>query len=322
VNYNRAFKKFKLQLGLRAENTNITGTSRGFRLKDNSYSKYDSVFKRHYTNLFPNVALSFNTSEHNQVSVVYGRRIDRPNYEDMNPFEYRLSEYAYRKGNTELRPQYTTNVGITNAYKKLNVAVNYSRINDGFGAVIDTLDKSKNFLTFRNLTSQSIVNVRLNYTLQYKAYSLFTTVNGNYQHLKADLGKDRKIDYEIYTWNTNQQHSIRLGKGWTGEVFAFYSSPGLWGIVRSLSLFYVDGGLQKRSSDGKWNVKVSVSDIFKTMKYGGRTDFAGQVVDVRIRQEFRQLKLALTYNFGSNQVKAARQRKTGLDEESRRAGSG
>jgi hypothetical protein len=279
------------------------------------------VFKRHYTDLFPNVALSYNTSANNQLSIVYGRRIDRPNYEDMNPFEFRLNEYAYRKGNTDLRPQYTNNITITNAYKKLNATLTYSYINDGFGAVVDTLDKSKSFLTFRNLSKQHIVSFGANYSLERKWYTLFTSLNANYQHLMAELGRDRSIDYEVYTWNYSQQHSIRFGKGWIGEVYGYYSSPGLWGIIKSLSLFYIDAGIQKKILDGKINLKASVSDIFKTMKYGGKIDFAGQLVLVRIDQEFRQLKLALTYNFGSSQVKAARQRKTGLDDESKRAGS-
>lgn len=318
-NYNKAFKKFKLQLGLRLENTNITGNSNGFKLKNNSYATYDSVFKRNYTNLFPNIAVSFNTSANNQLSIVYGRRIDRPNYEDMNPFELRINEYAYRKGNTDLRPQYTSNLTITNAYKKFIATLTYSYINNGFGAVVDTLDKSKNFLTFKNLSKQNIVSVGISYTLERKWYTLFTNLNANYQHLQADLGKDRKIDYEVYTWNYSQQHTIRLGKGWTAEVYGYYNSPGLWGIIKSISMYYMDAGLQKRLLDGKVNLKASVSDIFKTMKYGGTSDFAGQVAIVRINQEFRQFKLALTYNFGSSQVKAARQRKTGLDDESKRA---
>jgi hypothetical protein len=37
--------------------------------------------------------------------------------------------------------------------------------------------------------------------------------------------------------------------------------------------------------------------------------------------ESRQFKLNFTYRFGSNQVKAARQRNTGIDEENKRANS-
>ena len=67
--------------------------------------------------------------------------------------------------------------------------------------------------------------------------------------------------------------------------------------------------------------KYAVSDIFRTMQWGGTSDFAGQYIKAGGGWESRQLKLNLTYRFGSTQVKAARQRKTGLEDENKRVGS-
>jgi hypothetical protein len=322
VNYNRAFKKLKVQLGLRIENTNIRGYTGGFQWKDNGYHSYDSTFTRHYTDPFPNIGLSFSTNASNQWQVIYGRRIDRPNYEDMNPFETRLDEYTFKRGNTDLRPQYTTNLSVTHSYKsKLITKLSYSYINDGFGGVLDTLDKSKTFLSFKNLATQQIVNANSTYTVQYKWYSLFTNLNGSFIRLKADFGEGRKVDFSIFTWSVSQQHTFKFGKGWTGEIFARYSSPGLLGITRSRAVYSADGGLQKKFLNGKLNIKASVSDMFKTMLYRNSTNFAGQHSKGTARQEFRQFKLGVTYNFGSSQVKAVRQRSTGLEEESRRVGN-
>ena len=38
----------------------------------------------------------------NQISLTYSRRIDRPNYADLNPFENKLDELTYQKGNAFL----------------------------------------------------------------------------------------------------------------------------------------------------------------------------------------------------------------------------
>ncbi|HRF24546.1 MAG TPA: outer membrane beta-barrel protein, partial [Chitinophagaceae bacterium] len=65
------------------------------------------IFKRNYTDLFPSAALTFNKNPMNQWGISYSRRIDRPAYSDLNPFEFKLDEYSYMKGNTNLRPQYT-----------------------------------------------------------------------------------------------------------------------------------------------------------------------------------------------------------------------
>ncbi|MEI9957998.1 MAG: outer membrane beta-barrel protein [Ferruginibacter sp.] len=35
----------------------------------------------------------------------------------MNPFESKLDEYTFQKGNINLRPQYTNSIGVTNTYQ-------------------------------------------------------------------------------------------------------------------------------------------------------------------------------------------------------------
>ena len=83
----------------------------------------------------------------------------------------------------------------------------------------------------------------------------------------------------------------------------------------------MDLGLQKQLFKGKGTVKAAVSDFRRTMKWSGTTTFAGATGTASGRWESRQFKLNFNYRFGSNQVKAARQRGTGLDDESKRANS-
>ncbi|MBS1608289.1 MAG: TonB-dependent receptor, partial [Bacteroidetes bacterium] len=98
ANYNRSFKGFMIQAGLRVENTNSQGRSLGQKWTGADYSPYDSTFNRHYTDFFPSAALTYNKNPMNQWSVSYSRRIDRPAYQDLNPFEFKLDEYTYQKG--------------------------------------------------------------------------------------------------------------------------------------------------------------------------------------------------------------------------------
>lgn len=85
----------------------------------------------------------------------------------------------------------------------------------------------------------------------------------------------------------------------------------------------VDAGLQQTLFKGKATVKATVSDIFKTMQWAGSSNVTGQLLRVNGGWESRQFRLNLSYRFGSSEVKAARQRKTGLEEENKRTqGSG
>ena len=80
----------------------------------------------------------------------------------------------------------------------------------------------------------------------------------------------------------------------------------------------MDAGIQKQVMQGKGTIKTSVSDVFKTLKFRGSTDFAGQSSRFTANWESRQFKLNFVYRFGSNQVKGARQRGTGADDENKR----
>lgn len=325
INYNRPFKGFMIQVGVRVENTNVTGRSTGFTKNGSGdYVEYDSTFKRNYTDLFPSAAITFNKKPMSQWSLTYSRRIDRPNYQNLNPFEFKLDEYTFQKGNTQLMPQYTNSFGITHTYKyRLTTTLNYSHVKDIFSQIVDTADGTKAFITQKNLATQDIISLNISYPFQYKWYSVFTNVNTYYSHFKSDFGPGRKIDLDVFAFNVFMQHTFRIGKkGWTGEMSGFYTSPSIWqGTFKSKEIWSLDAGLQKTIFKGKGNVKASVSDIFRTLKWKGTSDFAGQYLVASGNFESRQFKLNFTYRFGNNQVRAARQRKTGAEDEGKRVGS-
>jgi len=327
ANYNRGFKGFMVQLGLRVENTDSKGYSTGKQWNANEgvYKDYDSTIHRNYTDLFPSAAITFNKNPMSQFGFTYSRRIDRPAYQDLNPFEFRLNDYAYMKGNTQLRPQYTNSVGFTHTYKyRLTTELNYNHVKDIFTQLPDTIDNSKAFMTKKNLASQDIVSLNVSYPFQYKWYTFFANVNAYYSMYKADFGGgDRKVNQDVFAMTYYMQNSFNLGKSWTAEVSGFYSSPSIWqGVFRSKAMYGIDGGLQKGLFKGKGNLKLSVSDIFRTMRWAGESRFTGTYGNASGRWESRQFKINFSYRFGNMQVKAARQRKTGIDDESKRASGG
>lgn len=323
VNYNRGFKGFMIQFGLRVENTNAKGHSTGYKLVSGQYRKYDSAFTRNYTNAFPSAAITFNKNPMSQFSISYSRRIDRPAYQDLNPFEFKLDEYTFQKGNVELRPQYTNSIGVSHTYKyKLTTSLNYSHVKDVFTQLIDTAEKSKSFITKKNLATQDIASLNISYPLQYKWYSVFANLNTYYSKYEANFGPGRTVNLDVFAFNIYSQHTARLGKGWTGEISGWYNSPSIWqGTFKSKQMWSIDAGVMKTVMQNKGTVKVSVSDIFQSMRWGGTSDFAGQYMKGGGGWESRLFKLNFTYRFGSAQIKAARQRKTGLEDENKRVGS-
>ena len=323
INYNKQYKKgVMLQFGLRAENTHSRGTSTGSQKNNlDNWIPYDSTFKRDYTDFFPSAAVTFNKKPMSQWTIAYSRRIDRPAYQDLNPFEFKLNEYTFMKGNTLLRPQYTNSFSLTNVYKyRLTTKLNYSHVKDIFAQIPDTIDKTKGFLTKKNLAQQDVVALSISYPFQYKWYSFFATTNANYSHYVADFGGgNRKVDQSVFSYTFFMQNSFKLGKGWSGEVSGLFLSPSVWqGLIRSKAMGNVDMGLSKTVFKGLGMLKASVSDVFKTMKWAGTTNFAGVYSSFKGHGEQPQYKLSFNYRFGNSQVKAARQRKSGVEEEIKR----
>lgn len=318
INYNRQLKGFMIQVGLRGENTNSEGIS-------TSEVTRDSTVKRNYTDLFPSAALTFNKNPMSQWSITYSRRIDRPNYNNLNPFRFALNDYTYQQGNPYLAPQYTNSFGLTHTFKyKLNTTLNYSHIKDMFAQIMDTIEKSKSFQITRNLATQDVVSLNISYPFSYKALTVFTNLNSNYSIYKANFGgPGRDVKEDVFSYVVYTQGSYKFAKTWTAELTGLYISPSIWqGIFQSKAMGFVDAGMQKSIFKGKGTVKASVSDIFKTMRFRGDTNYAGAVNRIGANWESRQFKVNFTYRFGSSQVKAARQRKTGLEDENKRTGEG
>lgn len=326
VNFNKQYNSgIMIQVGLRVENTNIIGESKGKR--DNGSGNlvsFDSTIKRDYTNLFPSAAITFNKNPMSQWSLTYSRRIDRPAYQDLNPFEFKLDEYQYQRGNTNLTPQYTNSFGISHTYKyMLTTQLNYSRVTDVFAQLIERADESKAFITKKNLATQDVISLNISYPIQKGKYNAYFNVSGNYSHYKANFGEGKVVDLDAVAANFYMQHGYNLGKGFNAELSSWFSTPSIQeGTFKSKSMGFVDIGVSKQIMQGNGTIKIAVSDIFRTMRWAGESKFDGQRLNASSRWESQQFKVNFNYRFGKATVKAARRRETGAEDESKRVKSG
>ena len=60
-----------------------------------------------------------------------------------------------------------------------------------FAQLVDTAERSKAFISKRNLATQDIISLNISYPFQYKAFSSLINVNTNYSHYKANFGEGR-----------------------------------------------------------------------------------------------------------------------------------
>lgn len=313
VNYNKKWSKFNLQLGLRAEQTISEGDLTSNQELD------DSNVKRNYLNLFPSGGLTFTPNYTSMWSLNYSRRIQRPNYQSLNPFEAQMDELSFQKGNPFLQPQYTNNVRLAHTYKyRLTTSISYSLISDFFAQITDTLGTNRNFLQQRNIANQRVINLGISYPFDAaKWWSVYMSVNAFRSSFESDNDKFTAIDQN--TLSLYAQNTFRFPKGIRFEVSGWFSSPSVWGgTYQTRSLGSLNLAVQKKFNNDKITMRIAANDILYTSNWRGDTRFGDLYIDGNGGWESRNVVFNVSYAFGSNEVKAARKRTTGLEDESSR----
>lgn len=320
VNFNRPLgKKVSMQTGLRAEQTN----SEGDLTRDDNVQQADNNIKRHYLDIFPSAALTYTINQKNTLNLTYSRRIDRPSYQDLNPFENKLDELTYEKGNAFLKPQYTDNIELSHTFMGvITTTAGYSHVKDYRAQFIDTTNKNATFVQQRNLATQKIYSFSVGSSLPIaKWWSGYANIYGNYQQFKGTF-TNQNIDLDLFGYGGYLQSAFVLGHDYTAEISGWFNGPGLDGTIRSKALGAADIGLQKMFMQKRASLKISATDVFHTARWSGTTDMAGLYARLSGRWESQTFRVNFTYRFGSNQINNARQRKTGLETEASRIKGG
>lgn len=310
-NFQRQFEKWSILAGLRAEQTNSVGT-----LSSSQANENDEV-KRSYLDFFPSGGVTYQASPKTTWRLNYSRRITRPSYQDLNPFEYKLDELTYQRGNPFLQPQYTQSVQLTHSFNyRYNTTLSYSFTNDYFTEIIDTTETSRSFITNKNLASQQVISLNFGAPITItKWWNVYANVNAYQQLNKADFGEGKIVNVKVNAFNIYNQHTFMLPKGISLELSGFYNSPSVWGgTFRTKSMWSVEAGLKMKVLKERGNIKIAVGDIFNTMHWSGSSDFGGVAIATSGSWESRRLSVNFSYLFGNEKVKT-RNRKTGLEDE-------
>ena len=319
ANFNKKWKKLGMQLGLRVEQTDSEGELTSLTEQN------DETVKQDYVDYFPSGGITFDPSQKHSFRLGYSRRIDRPNYRDLNPFEFKLDELTFRKGNPFLRPQYSNSVQLSHTFNyTLNTSLSYSHTKDLMSEITDTADMRAAYLTVENIADQDVFSLSVSYPFAIsKAWNVFANSGVTNTHNKGDFGDGKVVDIQATTFNIYMQHSYALPKDFVFEISGWYNSPGIWGgNFATGDMWSVDVGIQKKLWNNRGNIKLGVSDLFDSMNWEGQNDFGALAMYAHGGWDSRQAKLNFTYLIGNNQVKGNRDRNTGLEDESKRIKSG
>ena len=305
-------KNTSIQLGLRIEHTASEG---------NSVTLNKNV-KRSYTDFFPNVAISEKLGDNHQLGLSYTRRIDRPSYQDLNPFTFYIDQYTYQVGNPYLNPQYTDAFEISHTYKSSTIlSVNYSHTRNTMiqNVLQDTATKSTH-LTTSNINGSNSFGFTFSTPLVIaKWWTITPNLNINYnKYLASGSSVGGLLNAGKVAFNLNAMSSMTLANDFTIEFSGNYNSSAIYGYLHADPQYSISGGLQKTLFNKKATLKLNVNDIFYTEKFSGRQPNIN--LTVLNKWESRRASLTFTYRFGGSG--SNNHKDTGSAEEKNRVKSG
>jgi iron complex outermembrane recepter protein len=317
---NKKWKKFGAQLGLRVENT----IAKGHQVTN------DSTFKRNYTNVFPTAYVNYEVDKKNSLTLSYGRRIARPNYQDLNPFTWFLDSLTFRQGNPYLMPQFAHNFELRHAFmNQFTTTLNYTITNDVISQILkQNTEQRITYLTTDNVAKFRNIGIAINAPVKPAKWwnsNIFVNVFNNKftgSYFNSFSGKNDPIDLEYTSFMVNVTNTFTFKKGFSGEISGFYRGKSIEQLSISQPMYFMGFGLQKQVMKGNGTIRMNVRDPFHWQQYRGRTRYSDIDVKIHNMWDNRNLTVTFSYRFGKNTVAQARKRNSATNEEQNRAGGG
>lgn len=274
-----------------------------------------AVVNRNYFNLFPTLSVGYNLFKNQQTEFSYSRRIDRPQYSELNPFLIYNNPYSYEQGNPYLKPAISENYQISQTIsQKYFVSFGYSFTRD-IPTVVYIVQPGTEITKVTTENISSLKNYTLNLSFPIlnlkglKSRTNISTYYNKYAALEGNADPNSKLTVAI---NLNNQ--LDIFHVLQGEVSAMYMSPSAYGVITTKSVFSLNLGL-KKSVNKQFDISLTAKDIFNTVKTAGNIKYNNADIFIYQKSETRQVKLSLSYKLGKKTVKLSQPKKSGVEEE-------
>lgn len=316
ASWEQKFSKLSFQAGVRYEHTSYTAHQEG------NIQQKDSTVLRNYGSFFPSGYVSYKLDSINSLTLTISRRIDRPPFQNLNPFLYIINKYTYQTGNPYLLPQYSWSFELSHQFKDLlTTSVSYLDISNYFSQIFLS-DTSKTILFYTQGNVGHVHNLGVTATLNLAPVHWWTmdlTAVFNHKLLRGFNGNT--FTSTISQLNVNLNNQFTLGKGYTGEISGYYTTRARNDVQE---LLYPTGqlsaGIAKSVLKKKGTLKLTYRDILYTVAMEGLTSFPDATEYFKLKRDSRVLSLSFTYRFGKSYKTTRHQ--DGATEEKERVQNG
>ena len=296
-NYGFKAGPWGFQLGLRAEQANITATQ----------ITQDSTFYNNYFQVYPSAFITYEIARGKELNLSYSRRVQRPGGRQLNPFIDYSDPFNLRRGNPYLLPSFTGafEFGYTQILKKgTTLTANvYFRDKNNMITWYSEVDSSGiNTTTYKNLNNGEDVGLDMNFRGRLGEKGGFFSVGGNYFYSQVSGDIDgRGWVNQGQGFGLNSMISTPLWKDASLQLNGNYRSRRVMAQGMGRPFYFVGGGFKQGFMNDRLNLSINCRDIFNTMGWNYETRGPGFYTEGQFRWRNRLVEFGLTYNFGEVQ---------------------
>jgi hypothetical protein len=314
-NINAAYASFQKKLtdwefiaGLRTEQTVAQGTS-----------VTGKVLDRNYWQLFPSAFVTRKLNKDFSAVAQYSKRVNRPSYQQQNPFVFYIDSLTYTRGNPLIRPELTDATKLSLTYQgQPFLSLNYNKTYD---VIFENAPKQEGNLTYaspENLAKYESYSVELNFPIKFgKKISGYGGNQFIYNKYKAEY-LNGIYDNGRFNWMAYGQVVYKPTTTLSIEVSGFYTTRMLEEFLTIEPFGNLNFAIAKTFWEKKGRLTLNLTDAFFSSKTAASIDYQDIKVNFLQRNESRSVRLAFSYAFGNQKLKASRSRSTGSDTESNR----
>lgn len=307
----RELGKWSLKGGLRAEYTYTKGYSVAL----------DSLNKNNYLRFFPTLFVTYKASDDNEFGFNYSKRIDRPNYSQLNPAKSYSTRYNYQDGNPFLKPGIFNTAELSYTFKKqYTVSAFFNKLTDLASNVTVQDNVNKTFYdTQQNIGTIKEAGIELTTTSHPASWwEINNSAQVSYRTQKsAYLGGNYNYNNFMYYFSTTQSFTINKEAGLKAEATGWYNNGAQQGTLLVHHTYDVSAGLSKTVLNKQGTIRFSAADILYSNPYRLSVNYQGQNNGLNIKDDTRAFTVSFSYKLGKS-IAAARKRSTAAEEERKR----
>lgn len=289
--YSKSLKeKWRFSAGVRSELSIISGYSRVLEKK---------VVDTTYFNLFPAAKLTYSKSDDLVFSLSFSSRINRPRYQNIDPFVWYNDSLTSTQGNPYLIAAKSYSTEFQTTFKAYSLKIGYTYTMDpikGLPIIGLTGPNSMIYSTF-NLKSENQVYCSIEIPIEYKTFYSYNSISGSYDQINASTSGivNQSVKPQLYLYSYNQ---IAVKNYFKFDLQAEYTSPYSNGIVKQITGFSLALGISKSMFNRTLFCRVMVNDVLKTY-YEDRSSAIG-VFDSKSHAKLNTffIRVNVVYKFG------------------------